>query len=132
MNSLKLWLTLRVHGRKAYEDLIDRQLALAGGFAEWVQTSEDFELAAPHTLPIVIFRLKGDGLGPQELGAVHARVVEDVTRGGQRWISETIVNGKSVIRMMVISYLTEQRHLQELEVALTKAARQLISRAKVG
>jgi len=29
MNSLKLWLTLRVHGRKAYEELIDRQLKLA-------------------------------------------------------------------------------------------------------
>src|SRR5580704_15033123 len=26
MNSLKLWLTLRVHGRKAYEEHIDRQL----------------------------------------------------------------------------------------------------------
>src|SRR2546426_1211259 len=29
MNSLKLWLTLRVHGRKAYEELIDSQLRLA-------------------------------------------------------------------------------------------------------
>ena len=132
MNSLKLWLTLRVHGRRAYEDLIDRQLALAGGFAEWVQASEDFELAAPHTLPIVTFRLRPAGLTPQQLAAAHSRLVEEVTRDGRRWISETIVNGKSVIRMMVISYLTEQRHLQELEAALTKAARQLISRAKVG
>ena len=32
MNSLKLWLTLRVHGRKAYEELIDRQLQLAKSF----------------------------------------------------------------------------------------------------
>ena len=37
MNSLKLWLTLRVHGRKAYEELIDRQLKLAHSFAEWVK-----------------------------------------------------------------------------------------------
>jgi aromatic-L-amino-acid decarboxylase len=131
MNSLKLWLTLRVHGRKAYEDLIDRQLALAGEFARWVQASEDFELAAAHTLPIVTFRLKSAG-GPQQLAAAHARVVEEVTRDGQRWISETIVNGRSVIRMMVISYLTEERHLRALEIALTKAASQLISRAKVG
>src|SRR5437870_2088383 len=33
MNSLKLWLTLRVHGRRAYEELIDRQLKLAANFA---------------------------------------------------------------------------------------------------
>ena len=33
MNSLKLWLTLRVHGRRAYERLIDRQMRLAQTFA---------------------------------------------------------------------------------------------------
>ena len=37
MNSLKLWLTLRVHGRKGYEELIDRQLRLAKSFADWIQ-----------------------------------------------------------------------------------------------
>ena len=67
MNSLKLWLTLRVHGRKGYEELIDRQLKLANGFADWVRSSEDFELAVPQTLPIVTFRLKSSGLSPQQL-----------------------------------------------------------------
>ncbi|HLB88743.1 MAG TPA: pyridoxal-dependent decarboxylase, partial [Terriglobales bacterium] len=53
MNSLKLWLTLRVHGRKAYEELIDSQLRLARSFAGWVQASQEFELTAPNILPIV-------------------------------------------------------------------------------
>ena len=34
MNSLKLWLTLRVHGRQAYEELIDRQLRLSKSFVD--------------------------------------------------------------------------------------------------
>jgi hypothetical protein len=34
--------------------------------------------------------------------------------------------------MMVISYLTEERHLQDLELALTKAASHLIPHAKAG
>ncbi len=46
-HSLKLWLTLRVHGRKAYEELIDRQLRLARDFVGWVEGSNDFELAVP-------------------------------------------------------------------------------------
>jgi len=37
-----------------------------------------------------------------------------------------------VMRMMVISYLTEERHLRSLETALTNAANELITRAKVG
>jgi aromatic-L-amino-acid/L-tryptophan decarboxylase len=132
MNSLKLWLTLRVHGRKAYEELIDRQLALTEKFAEWVRTSEAFELAARPTLPIVTFRLKSFELNPKQLAAAHGSIVEEVTSDGQRWISETFVNGQSVIRMMVISYLTEECHLQDLELALTRAARDLITHAKVG
>ena len=122
MNSLKLWLTLRVHGRKAYEELIDRQLGLARRFAGWIESSDEFELAAPQVLPIVTFRVKTSGMSAQQLATVHAAIVDEVTRDGQRWISETVANNQSVIRMMVISYLTGERHLLALEKALTSAA----------
>jgi aromatic-L-amino-acid/L-tryptophan decarboxylase len=122
MNSLKLWLTLRVHGRAAYEELIDRQLALAASFADWVRRSKGYELAAPQVLPIVNFRVKAAGNDETALAAAHAWVVDSVTRNGRRWISETRVNGKSVLRMMVISYLTDERSLQDLQQALAEAA----------
>jgi len=122
MNSLKLWLTLRVHGRKAYEEHIDRQLNLARSFASWIKASEHFDLAAAQILPIVAFRFKAPTLSPQQLADVHASIVEEVTRDGSRWISETKVKGHSVLRMMVISYLTEERHLHELGNALEEAA----------
>jgi glutamate/tyrosine decarboxylase-like PLP-dependent enzyme len=130
MNSLKLWLTLRVHGRQAYEDLIDRQLQLAGNFAAWVKASDDFELAATPALPIVIFRLKSAPGRAEELTAAHAALVEEVTRDGRRWISETLVNSGSVLRMMVISYLTEERHLEELQCALKSAVARPVPREK--
>jgi glutamate/tyrosine decarboxylase-like PLP-dependent enzyme len=121
MNSLKLWLTLRVHGRRAYQELIDRQMKLAQGFAEWAATSEDFELAAPQVLPIINLRARATGLGPQELRALHSEIINDVNRDGQRWISGAVVNGQSVIRTMIISYLSEERHLQGLQTALQAA-----------
>jgi len=126
MNSLKLWLTLRVHGRKAYEEHIDRQMKLAQGFVKWLNSSEHFELAVPQVLPIVAFRLKAKGLSEEQLAASHIEIVEEVTRDGRRWISETKVENKSVLRMMVISYLTEERHLVALEQALEAAAKTLV------
>jgi len=130
MNSLKLWLTLRVHGRKAYEEHIERQMKLAQSFVAWLNSTDHFELAAPLVLPIVAFRLKTGRLSPEQLAAAHAEIVEEITRDGQRWISETRVNAQSVIRMMVISYLTEERHLRELEEVLDKAAQTVaVSRA---
>ena len=125
MNSLKLWLTLRVHGRRAYEEHIDRQLNLAQSFVRWLRASEHFELAAPQTLPIVAFRFKTGNLSREQLAEVHACIVEEVTGDGRRWISETTVNGHSVLRMMVISYLTEEHHLRGLGEALIKAASSL-------
>ena len=120
MNSLKLWLTLRAHGRKAYEEHIDRQMRLAGEFVRWLDASPHFELAAPQVLPIVNFRLR-KGLNAEPPANAHNEIVEEVTRDGRHWISETTVCGRSVLRMMVISYLTEERHLHSLEEALEAA-----------
>ncbi|HMK20863.1 MAG TPA: pyridoxal-dependent decarboxylase, partial [Terriglobales bacterium] len=125
MNSLKLWLTLRIHGRLAYEEHIDRQVRLAREFARSVEASEEFELAAPVMLTIVNFRVKG--ARAEEIARVHAALVEEVTRDGQRWISDTVVNGASVLRMMVISYLTEERHLEALLRALRAGARKVLA-----
>jgi aromatic-L-amino-acid decarboxylase len=129
MNSLKLWLTLRVHGRQAYEEHIDRQLQLTHRFVEWLKHSEYFELTAPPMLTIVNFRAKATGLDAQQSAALHAEIADEVTRDGQRWISDTVVNGESVLRMMVISYLTEERHLYDLQAALEAAAKAVKSRA---
>jgi len=125
MNSLKLWLTLRVHGRKTYEEHIDRQLQLARLFTEWVEGSEYFELAAPTMLTIVNFRVKELRDGEKDLAAAHASIVDAVTRSGQLWISDTVVNGSSVLRVMVTSYLTEERHVETLENALEVAVKSL-------
>jgi glutamate/tyrosine decarboxylase-like PLP-dependent enzyme len=121
MNSLKLWLTLRVHGRQAYEELINRQLKLARQFADWLKRSEHFELMNDPQLTIVNFRPKG--VPESEAAAANSAIVDEVTRDGRRWISQTVAGGKNVMRMMVISYLTSEKQLAELEQALVAAAK---------
>jgi glutamate/tyrosine decarboxylase-like PLP-dependent enzyme len=121
MNSLKLWLTLRVHGRQAYEELIDRQMRLAGQMAGWLRKSNDFELALEPKLTILNFRLKLD-LPEQELAAAHKALIDEVTREGKLWISHTTVAGRSVCRMMIISYFTDEHNLVQLQQSLTRAA----------
>ncbi len=51
--------------------------------------------------------------------------MDEVTRDGRRWISETIVNHESVIRVMVVSYLTEERHIRALQEAMVAAVTSL-------
>jgi glutamate/tyrosine decarboxylase-like PLP-dependent enzyme len=120
MNSLKLWLTLRVHGRQAYEELVDQQLRLARQFADWVKKSEHFELVLDPQLTIVNFRVKS--VPESDSAAANTAIVDEVTQDGRRWISQTIAGGRNVIRMMIISYLTSEKQLRDLEEALTLAA----------
>ncbi len=131
MNSLKLWLTLRVHGRRGYEEMIDRQMTLAGDFADWIRASEHFELAAPPMTPSVIFRVKlPPSASDDEIRAANEAVVRAVTDGGKMWCSAAMVGGRPVIRMLVISYLSGQRNLDDLKAALTAAVRRLPDRGE--
>ena len=129
MNSLKLWLTLRVHGRQAYEELIDRQLELAKKMAAWIEKSDVFELAAPQFLPILNFRVKGV-TSEAESEAINTAIVDAVTRDGKMWISRTTVRGESVLRMMVISYLSDETNLEHLQKSLTAAAAEVLRTSK--
>jgi glutamate/tyrosine decarboxylase-like PLP-dependent enzyme len=123
MNSLKLWLTLRVHGRQAYEEMIERQMQLASDMRQWFERSTFFALTAPQTLPILNFRLRG--VDDDEAEAAHQNFVDEFNRDGRYWISRTHVRGKSVLRMMIISYLSTAEHVAGLQEALQSAAQRI-------
>jgi glutamate/tyrosine decarboxylase-like PLP-dependent enzyme len=131
MNSLKFWLTLRVHGRQAYEELIERQLQLAAHLESRVLDIGLFELAVPRGLAILNFRARAVrelNLTDQETARLHHDIVQEFTRDGQQWISTTRVKGRSVVRMMIISYLTEPRHTDVLATKLKDATQTVLER----
>ncbi|HVC89846.1 MAG TPA: pyridoxal-dependent decarboxylase, partial [Acidobacteriaceae bacterium] len=132
MNSLKFWLTLRVHGRQAYEELIDSQLQLAAYMESCILDTRVFDLATPRRLTVLNFRASAArelALPEEEIARLHHAIVQEVTRDGKQWISTTRVAGRSVLRMMIISYLTEKRHIDALAVNLQKAAKVVMERS---
>ncbi len=134
MNSLKLWLTLRVHGRQSYEDLIDSQMGLAGYMESRILETGAFDLATPRRLTILNLRAKASRelvLPEEETARLHHAIAAEITQDGQQWISTTRVRGRSVLRMMVISYLTEQRHVDALATRLQRAANTVPDRSFV-
>ena len=126
MNSLKFWLTLRVHGRQAYEELIDSQLQLAAYMESRILDTRAFDLATPRRLTVLNFRAcaaRELALPEDEIARLHQAIVQETTRDGEQWISTTRVAGRSVLRMMIVSYLTEKRHIDALAVKLQQAAK---------
>ncbi len=127
MNSLKFWLTLRVHGRVAYEEMIDRQLQLAVYLEEQVLATGSFDVATPRALTILNFRARLANelhLDEPTTARLHREIVSTLTEDGEHWISTSRVNGESVLRMMIISYLTRTEHVDALVEKLRTSAQQ--------
>jgi glutamate/tyrosine decarboxylase-like PLP-dependent enzyme len=103
--------------------MMERQMELAGGMRAWFERSEHFALAAPQTLPILNFRLRG--VGEDDAETAHRKFIDEFNRDGRYWISRTRVRGKSVLRMMIISYLSTAEHVAGLQKALQAAAQRV-------
>lgn len=57
--SLKMWFVMRLYGQEGLRAHIRTQVALAGEFLRMVEADPRFELAAPPSMGLVCFRLKG-------------------------------------------------------------------------
>jgi len=138
-SALKLWLAMKLVGRRAYGRHAEVQVDLARRFAAELTRDGDWEAVTPVDTAIAAVRWIGDagarapgsaGRAGGEVAALQARldaaqdrIVARVLAGRRHWISPTTTVGRRAIRVMVISYLTRWEHLAELTAALREAAR---------
>jgi aromatic-L-amino-acid decarboxylase len=113
--ALKLWAVLRWYGADGLRAHIRGHVALAQEFAGLVGEDDRFELVAPHPLALVTFRLRaGDD-------ATRA-VMERVNSSGALFLTHTVLDGRTVLRLAIGSPLTERRHVLAAWDALRAAA----------
>jgi aromatic-L-amino-acid decarboxylase len=92
--ALKFWFVLRYFGREGLVSMLREHVRLAQEFAAWVESDPDFEIAAPHPLSVVCFRLKaGDDANRELMDAVNAT--------GEAFLSHTALNGRYTLRFSV-------------------------------
>ncbi|HZI92631.1 MAG TPA: pyridoxal-dependent decarboxylase [Patescibacteria group bacterium] len=123
-DALKVWLSLRQHGRRGYEEAVERQIALAEYLHARLSESEDFEAMSRPSLGVLCFRyvpahLKGRDA---ELDALQMTIQDEVQRRGTSWISTSILGGRRVFRFCVTSYLSRERHVDAMLEQVRQAA----------
>lgn len=113
--SLKLWFVIRHYGVRALQERIRAQVALAREFAEWVERSEAFTLAAPVPLNLVCFRhMAGDD--------VNQRIMDAINASGDLYLTHTKLNDRLVLRLAVGGTYTERRHVERAWQRIRTAA----------
>jgi aromatic-L-amino-acid decarboxylase len=103
--ALKLWFVIRHYGVEGLRYHIRRHVALAQEFAEWVEASDLFELAAPAPLNLVCFRHCGGD-------AANQMILEQLNRSGALYLSHTKLDSKFTLRMSIGQTHTEAHHVK--------------------
>lgn len=114
MNAVKAFLSLHAYGSDFFGDYVDRCFELTNRFAEFLDKSGDFKLAAWPESNIVCFRYEPNGVAPSDLDRLQKAVREALLRSGRFYIVQTELRGKWFLRCTVINPLTSEDDLRQL------------------
>jgi len=123
--ALKLWFVIRAYGVEGLRAIVREHIRLAGLFRGWVEADDRFELLAPVDLGLVCFRMN-DGRPAGELDALNARLLDRINTTGKVFLTHTTLAGRYVIRMVVGSRATEERHVRAAWDLIRETASELL------
>jgi L-2,4-diaminobutyrate decarboxylase len=115
-DAIKLWLTVKAHGVAPFADALEKVAALTRYAYEQVRESDDFEAMHEPHFNIFCFRLRGAD------DATNADVRERLLRGGEAWITTTLLRGQRVLRITVMNPRSEERHIDAMFAAVRRLA----------
>jgi len=120
--ALKVYMGLKVHGRRGYAEAIERDCALAQYLAAAVDAHPDFERLAEPVLSIVNFRYRpaAVSLDGAALDALNQRIVNRLVGDGGFFLAPTRLKGSASMRVCIVNFRTTE---SDLDALLGEAAR---------
>lgn len=110
--ALKLWMILRYFGAEGLRARLAEHVRLAQLFAGWVDAADGWQRVAPVPFSVVCFRAVPKELDdPGEQDALNQRLLDEVNRTGEVFLSHTKLDGRFVLRLAVGNIRTRQRHV---------------------
>jgi aromatic-L-amino-acid decarboxylase len=101
--ALKLWMVIRSLGRQGIANAIREHIAYAHRLAEMIESHPDFQLLAPVPFSTLVFRLcpKNKSGLDSEINDLNEKLLEEVNKTGQVFLSHTKLRGKFAIRLAI-------------------------------
>ncbi len=116
--SLKLWFVIRHYGVNGLRYHIQQHIILAQQFAEWVRTSNEFDLVAPAPLNLVCFAHKNGN-------DFNRKLLETINNQGKMYFTHTVINDQYVLRMCIGQTNTEEEHVAQAWKIIQETAKKL-------
>lgn len=113
--ALKAWMVFSAFGETGLVARIREHIRLARLFASWIENDPDFELLAPVEMGVVCFRAifagsDGDNL-VERTNDLNRSIVKSVNATGRAFLTHTVLNQNTTMRIAVGNVLTTEQHL---------------------
>ena len=114
--ALKLWLSLRFHGKAAFREAISRDLEHAKLLAGDIEADPDLDLAAPVHLSAVCFRHRQKD---------NLSILKRVLARGRVYISNATIDDQFALRACFVNHRTTEEHVHAIISEVKAAADEL-------
>ena len=121
--ALKVWLSLRYHGVRAFRESIRTDLTLARRLASAVDARPELERLAPVELSAVCFRHRGDGRrSDDELDQWNKELLLRVVRRGRVFLSNATLRGRFALRACLVNHRSTEADVDAVVSEVLAAA----------
>jgi aromatic-L-amino-acid decarboxylase len=121
-------MALKFMGRAGYAETVERQIGLTEYFAGRLDELSEFERVGKIETAVCCFKFLPSA-AREAAGAVQDQLQQkfqqSIERGGEAWLTTTVLHGRRALRVNVNSFLTEQRHIDDLVELLKRTSREL-------
>ncbi|HEY3705506.1 MAG TPA: aminotransferase class V-fold PLP-dependent enzyme [Terracidiphilus sp.] len=119
LRALKLWLSLRYFGLRAFEQSIAEDLNLAQVLASAIDAEPQLERLAPVALSAVCFRYTASR---RDLDALNRAILTRVTQRGHVYLSNAMVQGQFTLRACIVNHRTTEDDVRTVVSEVLAAA----------
>jgi len=120
--ALKLWLSLRYYGLRAFQESIREDLRLARVLADSIDAEPKLERLAPVALSAVCFRYVD---GRENLDAFNRSILNRVVRRGRVYISNAMIHEKFTLRACIVNHRSTEDDVRSVVSEVLSSADEL-------
>ena len=124
--ALKLWLSLRYHGLRAFRAAIRADLEHARRLAQQVSDTASLELLAPVELSTVCFRYRAQGSG-EEHDRLNGAILQRLIQRGRVYLSNATLGGRFALRACFVNHRTTPEDVAAIVPEVLAAAREALA-----
>lgn len=128
-NALKIWMALKCLGTSGYAQIVDRHIELTHRLARLLAERSSFEIIGRVETAVCCFRFVPEaarGWSNEKLDLLQRELQARIERSGEAWFATTVLGGRRVLRVNVNSFLTQERHIDDLFSLIDRESEELM------